>query len=189
MRSSLTVGMASALTSENVIPVMFVEMDFSSGFLRVNSAVSMYEVEGNNYAGVGTLGKIDPIDESTELQAYGLQLSLSGIPNTLIGTALTEHYQGRALRVLVGALDASHVLLASPVLVFAGRMDNMQITLGPETASISLTAENRLVDWDRPRIRRYNNADQQAEYPGDLGFEFVEQMVNKTLFWGKVSTI
>jgi hypothetical protein len=186
---TLTTDLTNALAAENVTPVLFAELDFSSGFLRVHTGVGTLVVESNNYTGVGTLGQVETIEESTELQSYGLRLSLSGIPNTLIGIALTEHYQGRALRVLVGALDVNHVLIASPVLVFAGRMDNMQITLGPESASISLNAENRLIDWDRPRIRRYNNSDQQAEYPGDLGFEFAEQMVNKTLFWGKISSI
>jgi hypothetical protein len=186
---TLTTAVSTALAAENVTPVMFAELDFASGFLRVHTGVGTLTLEGNAYTGVGTLGQVETIEESTELQAYGLRLGLSGIPNTLVGTALTENYQGRALRVFVGALDVNHVLLATPVLVFAGRMDNMQITLGPESASISLNAENRLIDWDRPRIRRYNNADQQAEYPGDLGFEFVEQMVNKTLFWGKISSI
>ncbi len=186
---TLTTAVANALAAENVTPVLFAEMDFASGFLRVHSAVGSYTVEGNTYTGVGTLGQVETVEESGELQAYGLRLGLSGVPNTLIGTALTEDYQGRALRVLIGVLDASHALVASPVVVFAGRMDNMQITLGPEAASISLNAENRLIDWDRPRVRRYNNADQQAEYPGDRGFEFTEQMVNKTLFWGRVSTL
>lgn len=186
---SLTVAVSDALAAENVIPVMFAELNFVSGFLRVHTAVGNYTVEGNTYTGVGTLGKIETIEESSELQAYGLRLTLTGIPNTLVGTALAENYQGRAVRVLVGVLDANYALLASPVIVFAGRMDNMQVSIVKEVASITLSAENKLVDWDRPRVRRYNNADQQAEFPGDLGFEFVEQMVNKTLFWGKVSTI
>ena len=65
----------------------------------------------------------------------------------------------------------------------------MQILLGSTQSEVLLTAENRLADWDRPRIRRYNDADQQSEYPGDLGMQFAEQMVNKTILWGKVSTI
>ncbi len=186
---TLTTDVANALAAENATPVLFTELDFASGFLRMHTGVGTMTVEGNSYTGVGTLGQVETIEESAELQAYGLRLGLSGVPNTLVGTALTEDYQGRAVRVFVGVLNASHALIASPVLVFAGRMDNMQITLGPETASISLNAENRLIDWDRPRVRRYNNADQQAEYTGDRGFEFVEQMVNKTLFWGRVSTI
>lgn len=186
---SLTAGVQAALAAENVIPVLAAELDFSSGFLRVHSGIGSLLVEGNTYTGVGTLGKVETIEESTELQAYGLRLSLSGIPNTLIGTAFAEHYQGRAVRIFVAVLDAGHVLVADPVLVFAGRMDNMQVSLGPEAASVSVSAENRLIDWDRPRIRRYNNTDQQAEYPGDKGLEFMEKNVNLTLFWGKVSSL
>ena len=38
---------------------------------------------------------------------------------------------------------------------------------------ISLTCESRLVDLERAEVRRYTDADQQAEYPGDRFFEFV----------------
>lgn len=186
---TLTPAVVAALTAANATPILAAELDFASGFLRVHTGTGTLTIAGNAYTGIGTLGQVDTVEESTELQAYGLKLSLSGIPNTLIGTALTEHYQGRACRVYVGALDAQHVLIADPVLVFAGRMDNMQIVLGTESATITLNAENRLVDWDRVRIRRYNDADQQAEYPGDLGFAFTPQMVNETFFWGRVSTI
>jgi hypothetical protein len=30
-----------------------------------------------------------------------------------------------------------------------------------------------------------HDADQQAEYPGDLGLQYVEQMVSKDLIWGR----
>jgi hypothetical protein len=52
-------------------------------------------------------------------------------------------------------------------------------------ASVVKNLESRLVDWERARVRRYNDADQQAEYPGDLGLQFVEQMVEKQLIWGR----
>jgi len=51
---------------------------------------------------------------------------------------------------------------------------------------IPFTFGGRLVDWERPRIRRYNNADQQVAFTGDKGFEFVPQMVEKELIWGRV---
>ena len=98
--------MAAALTADNVIPVMLVELDFLSGFVRVHSAVGNITFEGNTYVGTGQLGTISTIEESTELQAYGLRLQLTGIPNTLISTALTEHYQGRAARIWAGAMDS-----------------------------------------------------------------------------------
>ena len=60
----------------------------------------------------------------------------------------------------------------------------MNIEAG-ETATISISVESRLVDWERPRVHRYTNADQQIAYPGDKGLEFVAQMVEKELVWGR----
>jgi len=62
-------------------------------------------------------------------------------------------------------------------------MDTMDVELGT-TASITVAAESRLADWDRPRVRRYNAADQNISYPSDKGFEFVPQMVEKSIRWG-----
>ena len=59
----------------------------------------------------------------------------------------------------------------------------MDIDVGA-TATITVNAESRLADWDRPRVRRYNHEDQQIDYPGDMGFEFVPQMATKELRWG-----
>jgi len=67
--------------------------------------------------------------------------------------------------------------------MFKGRMDTMNIALG-KTATITLTAESRLIDWSRPRIRRYTNADQQERFSADKGFEFVSDTVEIEIVWG-----
>jgi hypothetical protein len=51
-------------------------------------------------------------------------------------------------------------------------MDVMEVTDGAE-GRISLTCESRLVDLERAEVRRYTDADQQAEYQGDRFFEYV----------------
>lgn len=186
---TITGSLTTALDAPNIIPVMFASLDFASGLVNVHSAVGSISFSSLTFLGLGTLGSVRQIEEGSELQAYGVEMRLRGIPNNLISSALTEHYQGRSAKIWMGALSESHALIDLPSLVFWGRMDNMQIQLGPESSEIALSAENRLVDWDRPRIRRYNDADQQAEFPGDLGFQFAEQMVNKILFWGKISTL
>lgn len=186
---TLTSEMVAALTAENVIPILMVALDFSSGRMPVHTGVGVFEYSGMTFVGVGSLGSISSIEEGSELQAYGVEMKLRGIPNNVVSIALGENYQGRDVWVWTATLNADHSLIGNPSIVFSGRMDNMQIQLGPETAEVEMTAENRLVDWDRPRSRRYNDADQQAEFPGDLGFQFMEQMVNKTIFWGKISTI
>jgi hypothetical protein len=37
---------------------------------------------------------------------------------------------------------------------------------------------------ERQRISRYTNNDQLKKFSGDVGLEFVQQLVEKELFWG-----
>lgn len=181
---SLSAGMTSAIAAEVFRPVLLVRLDFSGGVVAANSGVSSLTYNGDTYLGVGNLGSIDAVQEGSDVRAYGLTMQLSGIPSALISIALGEHYQGRDAKVYLGGLDASHALVGNPVLIFNGRIDHMNIEVG-DSATIQLSAESRLADWERPRTRRYNHVDQTAEYPSDNGFEFVDQAVSKEIIWGQ----
>ena len=181
--SRVAIGAAQvALELANVPRLMLVSMDFSSGFLYVTNAGYNIDWNGHAWLGLGRLGSIEAVKETPDLAANAVNLKLSGVPTAQINTALTEHYQGRACIIRVAPLSADYAILADPVIVFSGRMNTMDIDIGA-TATITLNVESRLADWDRPRVRRYNDADQQAEYPGDLGLQYVEQMVEKVLDW------
>jgi hypothetical protein len=67
---------------------------------------------------------------------------------------------------------ANGVVIATPSIIFRGRMDQMDISIG-STAQVSVKLENRLTDWERPRIRRYMDADQRRRDPNDGSFRFV----------------
>ncbi|MEY2653658.1 MAG: hypothetical protein RLZZ524_686 [Pseudomonadota bacterium] len=183
MSRSLTGAADTAIASGNVPALILIEMDFSSGFLRVNN--SAVDITWNSYEwlGVGQLGSIDTIKEGAGLEAHGLSFRISGVPQANVAVALTQDYQGRDCRVYLAPLTAAHAVIVDPVLVWSGRLDTMDINLG-KTATITVAAESRLADWDRPRVRRYNQEDQQIDYPDDLGFEFVPQMVDKQIVWG-----
>jgi len=183
MARTLTPAVDSALAAGHVPLVLLVEMDFPSQFLRLNNSAVNFAWNGHDWLGVGRLGNVEPVKEGTDLAARGLALQISGIDPAAISLALGTQYEGRSCRVWVAPLTTAHALIADPVLIFWGRMDTMDIELG-ETATITVNAESRLADWDRPRVRRYNHEDQQIDYPGDKGFEFVEQMVSKELRWG-----
>ena len=59
----------------------------------------------------------------------------------------------------------------------------MGIEVG-EKATITLTGESRLIDFFRPRISRYTDAEQQALYPGDLGLQYVNDLQEASVPWG-----
>lgn len=180
---TLTTATSNALAAGQVRAVVFVEMDFPSGFLRMNNSAQDMAWNSLTWLGVGRVGSIDTIGEGATLEARGLRFSISGVDPANIAVALGQQYQSRSCKVWFAALNEDYSVVADPVMVFNGRMDTMDIELG-RTASITVSAESRLADWDRARVRRYNSADQAITDATDKGFEFVPQMVEKNLRWG-----
>lgn len=180
---SLTTATANALAAGQVRGVVFVEMDFSSGFLRLTNSAQDIAWNGYTWYGKGRLGAIDAIGEGATLEARGLRFAASGIDPSHVAVALGTQYQGRSCKVWFAPLDGGYTPVADPAMVFNGRMDTMDVELGA-TATITVSAESRLADWDRPRVRRYNSEDQSITDPTDRGFEFVPQMVEKPIRWG-----
>ena len=115
-------------------------------------------------------------------------MQLSGVPTALVYEALTDDYQGRACSVMFGALSTTAGLVASPITIFSGRMDVMQISDDGQTSQITMTAENKLIDFKRTREIRYTDEEQQRLFSGDLGLEFVNAIQEKTIYWGNQNT-
>jgi len=59
----------------------------------------------------------------------------------------------------------------------------MSIVENGETAEVSLTGESRLIDLERPRVRRWTSEDQKSLYSGDLGFDFLNSIQEKEIVW------
>jgi len=184
MTRTITVGVASALEQPHVTYLMFVEMVFDGGTSRWTNANRSFDWDGHTWIGVGALGSIDAIEEGADTQARGIRLTISGVEPDNLALALGEDCQGRACNLWLALVNAdTQAILADPIGPFRYRMDTMTFELG-ETATVTVTAESRLIDLTRARIRRYNDEDQRAEYPDDRGFEFTALMVERQLAWG-----
>lgn len=185
MSRSLTSSMQTAVTADLVRPIILVECAFDSGALNLWNGIGTLTVSSTDYVGAGTLLAIGEIAESSELQANGITVTLSGITDPLLAKARDEDYQGRELTVKLGAMDSSNGVISSPVTVFSGFMDTMVINDSSETATIQIAVENRLIEFERTRIRRYTAEDQKIDYPNDKGLEFVAEMAEKEIAWGR----
>jgi hypothetical protein len=178
--------MVTEVSASQLSPILLASFSFSTP-VRLWSGYGTITVGAVTYQGIGTLGTISPVEETTDLSARGINFQLSGIPSAYVSLALTENYQGKACSVLFGALDATGAIVASPVTIFAGRMDVMSVNDDGQEASIIMTAENKLVDFRRPRETRYTHEEQQNLYPvspPDLGLEFVNAIQEKQIYWG-----
>lgn len=187
MSRTLTSAMQNAATADLVRPIFLVQMAFPTANLNMWSGIGDLTVGGVDYIGAGNLLSVGDISESTELQANGIRLSLSGISGALITKARDEDYQGRELKILLGAMDSGNSMIADPVVMFSGFMDTMTISDAGETAIISVTAENRLIEFEKTRVRRYTAEDQKIDFPNDKGLEYVAEMAEKEIVWGRNS--
>lgn len=154
------------------------------GTVRLTNAGYDFEWGGYIWTGAGNLGSISPIEEGTDLQMYGITLTLSGIPSQYVAECFTTGYSGRSATIWLAPLDENYAILEDPTIVFKGKMDTMPMKLGKE-AAIQVTVESDLVQWERGKSRVFGNADQQSEHPSDKGFEFVAQMVDKEIYFGR----
>lgn len=174
------------LLSTNLIIVGLVDLFFDTYTSRFCTTPHNLVVYGNTYIGLGNLGTIEAIQEDTEIKSTGLSISVSGVNEAFIQLSLDQNYQGRRALLQLALLNDYYVIIDTPVTIFSGRMDYMNISLGKESI-ISLILESRLADWERTKVSRYNGADHKQDYPNDLSFDFVEQMIEKQLPWGNVA--
>lgn len=164
---------ASSATSPVAAPVVLVELDFASGPFRAWTGLGQLNWAGKVFEGVGSIGAVGEVEETVELRAVRLTLALSPVPQEVVDIALAERsFRLRPARLWGALLDVEGAFVADPFPLWAGLMDTMEVTDGAEPR-VALTCESRLVDLERAEVRRYTDADQQAEYPGDRFFEYV----------------
>ena len=189
MARSITTAFNNALTSQVVRPLLAVELEFSTGTLRFwNGYGDLTMTAGgssNTFTGLGDLMGVSAVSESDQVEAIGATLSLTGIKSSLISAALSANYTNRNASIFLGVFDASKNVISDVYTLFKGKMDIMKIDEGAESATIVLNLENRLIALDRPKERRYTHEDQQLSFSGDLGFEFVPDLQDKEIIWGK----
>lgn len=211
MSRDLATAISGALGDQEVSVFWACDLLFDSpNDLYFWSGIGDLVLDGKTYVGAGDLLGISELRESSDIAAYGATLTLSGIPSSIISVALAEPYQGRRAIVKFGFRfdpvnsvlydgtwnDAKYWMdtigwndsgtlsvLTNAFTVFTGEMDEMNIQFGADTVTISLAVESRLVDLNRPRIRRYTDADQQSRFGGDMAFEFVTRLQDEDLQW------
>jgi hypothetical protein len=175
----------AAISSALLRPALFVQAGFTSGPLYVWSGMGPITWNGQVWTGIGTLGSISTIEEGSTIAAKGITLTLSGIDPALLTEVMGEFQVGLPVIVTLGVFDQNGALIGDPVCCFSGRMDEPTIDVSGTTASIAINCENRLVEMNMAVERRYTDEDQQMDFPGDLGFQFVNGIQDAQIYWGR----
>jgi hypothetical protein len=185
-----------ALSSAELYPFFAIELMFDTrtiefaggtvqaGPLYLWTGLGNLTIGGITYVGTGNMLQISEVKETADIAAAGATLTLSGIPTEILALALQEPYQGRLCYIKFGMLEN----LGNPTSLtdlFVGYMDQMNISEQADTCTIALAVESKLIDLERPRVQRYTSASQKARYAGDLAFDFIPDLQDKPLSWGR----
>jgi hypothetical protein len=208
MTRTLPTSVIDTLDDNVVYPFFAIELNFDGAdVLRLWTGIGTLNVQGVDWTGAGTLLNVSSIEETTEIAAKGATLSLTGIPSEVVSLALRTPYQGRTCKIYFGLFKASKIikedssfllledgskiyledLNAGFTEIFSGYMDQMDIEELPETSTIHLKVENKLVDLERARVARYSSSYQKSIYPTDFGLDLVESIQDKEIVWGRGS--
>jgi hypothetical protein len=140
---------------------------------------------GNTYSGVGSALGYDAIEEVSGLQANGIRLYFNASSAEILSLLLDQNLIDRPVYVYRGLLDSSNQPITDPIIIFEGRSDSMQLAEDPDKGTLQLTLEcfDENVDFERVNGRRTNYEEQQLYFPGDKGFEFIADGMDKVTQW------
>lgn len=181
------------IVKDQTFPFYLMEIQFDpdpithvDNTVRLTTAYGDILWGGETWNAVGHFLSFTSVKETAENRITKMQVSLSAIDQSNISTFFTVEYMNRPLLVYLGFIDVTdYTVLVDPVLIFNGLMSQPLIQEDP-TKNTSVISVEVVDHWESFNIRpgRHTNSDeQQAFFPGDLGFEFVSK-VPHALKWG-----
>jgi len=187
MARDIEAALLTALGQSVIRPVALVEITTSIETVRMATGIGSFYWGGsplNEWIGVGDVVGISPIGETRDVRATGVKLTISSIDSGNVTMALTDAVQGLPLKIYLAALSEAGVIVVDPYLSFSGLTDEVNLIESGETCTLEISAESDLVRLQQANESRYTHDDQQIRFPGDLGFEFVEQLQEFDLPFG-----
>lgn len=188
MTITTNAGFDTAAAAPAVGVLNLVEMEFTGGTLYLTNWPTNVTVGAQVYTGLGSLGAVSELKESEDGQTQSVDLELSQVNASQLALALgaVSTYQGRAVRVYVALTDPNLALSGTPVLRFAGWMDVVKIRRDEQENSGRITMTCKTGGYDvrrNPATFRMNDAQHQSSFPGELGFQYVADLMARPQQW------
>jgi len=174
----------TAASAKEVRPILLYQADFDAGVTRGWNGIGNLTALGQTWTGLGNLIAITSLEETYEIKATGFSVTLNGIASSMLSDALNANYQNKSMTIYLGFLNDAGALVDDPIVLMKGRMDVMNINNSGSVASIDVSCETRLIDFERPRRYTYTDSDQKQFYPNDRGFEHVSTIQDTEVLWG-----
>ena len=170
--ASLTQDFMAALQAPRRLLAWLFHVEGDSDDLYAWSGIHTLGHDGQTYKGVGHVASLRTIRKTEDVEHVEQQLTLSGLdPSALI--SLDTSVRGRTARVSLAALNDAGQVIASPLVMNELVQDNLTWTrAADDTVTLVLNCWEALPFIGRTKGTAWSNDAQQAEYSGDVGFQY-----------------
>jgi len=183
MDRDLESNLQAAAESATFKYVVFVSLSFPSGTVYVHNSLGTITWGGNDWLGVGGFGSIDTMEENIKLVDNPVSISLSSITPEIIDAIKTDDIYHRSADIYLGTLNEADELVGTPMNWVTGYMEYASLSVGAENG-LAISIQTRASRLRTRNNKRYTIEDHQADYPGDVFFEFLWAIKELEVSWG-----
>ena len=150
-----------------------------------NSFDIVDDIEGSSqtYNADGTLLGVGNVPESNTPIKHSVNLTFSGVDQSLISTCLSNDVLGIEVKIYRGVVSGT-TCIADPFLIFHGHLSNFQVNDGGSSAALGMTITSHFGNYEKINGRTTSYISQQRFFSGDKGFEF-SALTIRDIKWGK----
>ena len=178
MSRDLGVSATAAISSGEVAPAIACYLDFENDPVYAWTGTSDIDAQGETWKGLHNAASFDFIQETSDIRISNVNLTLSKVPNEILGDVSAYNYKDREARLFMVLLDPDD-MAGDPLLwltIFHGDMDQLAADVQPASSTIELTVINRLARLKHSWGELYSDADQQQLFPGDTSMRFMQDL-------------
>ena len=185
MARGLTTAVKNALAATPTY-CHLVYLGFSTPVRKTDNSFDIVDdIEGSSqtYNADGIFLGVGNVTESNTPIKHSINLTFSGVDQSLISTCLSNDVLGTDIKVYRGIVSGTGCV-ADPFLLFHGSLSNFSIEDGGNVASLSITATNHFGNFEKINGRTSSDNSQQRHFSSDKGFEFSALTV-RDIKWGR----
>lgn len=168
-----------------------VDLEFASGTQYMTNFTSPITANAHTYTALGQILTVGNLNETGSVKTDRLKLRATIVDSALLALLIgpASEYRNRKARVYAQFLGDAWQPVGNPVLRWAGYMDKLTVTRttsqqGKSGGHIEMSlVRSGLAKFRADIGLRLSHAQHQREYPGDLGFEYTESLVNNPVVW------
>ena len=148
---TLTAGMQTAVAAQTGEIAYLFQIDSSGGSVRLATSPVNISWNSQTWEGIGGTLAFSAVEETPDMSGQGVELTLSGVNQTIISVLLNNQFRGYEVRIWLAHFASTGTIVSSPLEIFRGRqLSDYRITETrrendqPGTVSVKTKVQSRL---------------------------------------------